>query len=46
MGYNRTRLQKEDGLTMQKMISAVIKVWYHDEELAEMCSNLVESMPK
>ena len=29
---------------MQKMISAVIKVWYDDEDLAEMCSNLVESM--
>ena len=25
------------------IISAVIKVWYHDEELAEMCSNLVEA---
>ena len=42
----KRRLQKEDCSTMQKMISAVIKVWYHDEELAEMCSNLVESMPK
>ena len=40
----KRRLQKEDCSTMQKMISAVIKVWYHDEELAEMCSNLVESM--
>ena len=38
-------LQKEDCSTMQKMISAVIKGWYHDEKLAEMCSNLVESMP-
>lgn len=41
----KRRLQKEDCSTMQKLISAVIKVWYHDEELAEMCSNLVESMP-
>ena len=42
----KRRLQKEDCSMMQKMISAVIKVWYHDEELAEMCSNLVECMPK
>ena len=32
----KRRLKKEDCSTMQK-ISAVIKVWYHDVELAEMC---------
>ena len=31
---------------MQIMISAVINVWYHDEELAEITSNMVESMSK
>ena len=28
---------------MTKFISAVNNVWYHDDELAKMCSNLVES---
>ncbi|KAG1664759.1 Flotillin-1 [Nymphon striatum] len=41
----KRRLQKEDCSTMTKLISAVIRAWYHDEELAKMCSTLVESMP-
>ncbi|KAG1664878.1 Transposable element Tc3 transposase [Nymphon striatum] len=41
----KRRLQKEDCSTMTKLISAGIRAWYHDEELAKMCSNLVESMP-
>ena len=42
----KRRRQKGDCSTIQKMISAVIKVWYHDEQLAEMCSNLFEYIPK
>ena len=41
----KRRLQKEDCSTMTKLISAVIRVWYHDEEITKICSTLVESMP-
>ena len=41
----KQRLLKEDCLTMAKLISAVIRTWYHDEQVTKMCSTLVESMP-
>jgi transposase len=41
----KQRLLKEDCLAMTKLISAVIRTWYHDEQVTKMCSNLVESMP-
>ena len=37
--------QKEDCSKMTKLISAVNRVWYYDDELANMCSTLVESVP-
>lgn len=41
----KQRLLKEDCSTMEKLISAVIRTWYHDEELTKLCLTLVESMP-
>ena len=41
----KQRLLKEDCSTMAKLISAVIRTWYHDEQVTKMCSTLVESMP-
>ena len=38
-------LQKEYCSTILKLFTAVIRARYHDEELAKMCSTLVESMP-
>ena len=34
-----------DCSTMEKLISAIIRTWYHDEEIAKICSTLVDSMP-
>ena len=41
----KQRLLKEDCSAMAKLISAVIRAWYNDEEVTKMCSTLVESMP-
>ena len=41
----KQRLLKEDCSTMAKLISAVIRTWYHDEQVTKMCSTLVESVP-
>ena len=42
----KNRLRKEDISTRQKLISTVIKLWYHDERIKESCSKLVDGMPK
>lgn len=42
----KNRLRKEDVSSKQKLISNVIKLWYHDERIKESCTKLVESMPK
>ena len=46
MGYNQMQAPERRLFDDAKDDSSVIKVGYHDEELSEMCSNLVESIPK
>ena len=40
----KKRLQNHDCTSKTKLISAIIKIWYHDEELKNMCSTLVDFM--
>lgn len=42
----KRRIAKNDCSTMAKLIINIIKCWYHDEELKQMCSTLVRSMPR
>ena len=42
----KRRIEKNDCSTAEKLISAIIRTWYHDDEVAKMCSTLVDSMPK
>lgn len=42
----KKRLRKLDCTTKEKMICAVITVWFHDDEIKKICDNLVASMPK
>ena len=42
----KKRLRNHDCTCKDKLISAIIKIWYHDEELKNMCSILVDSMPQ
>ena len=41
----KRRLAKLDCSTKTRMIESLIKVWFHDDELKNMCSKLVKSMP-
>lgn len=41
----KRRMQKMDCSTKEKMISALIGVWFRDEEMKNICGKLVESMP-
>ena len=41
----KSRLLKKDCATKRKLTEATIEVWYRDEEIAEKCKKLVESMP-
>ena len=41
----KKRLQKYDCTTKSKLIEGIIQIWYHDEELQNLCSKLVDSMP-
>jgi len=45
VGNQEKRLQKYDCSTKSKVIEGIILVWYQDEELHNLCSNLVDSMP-
>lgn len=36
---------KQDSPTMENFCSAIIMVWFHDEELTNVCSILVDSVP-
>ena len=40
----KKRLQKYDCTTKSKLIEGIIQIWYHDEELQNLCSKLVDSM--
>lgn len=42
----KNRLAKMDCTTKEKMITSAIQVWFHDEEVKNMCAKLVESMPR
>ena len=38
------KFSKPEGSKMMKLISSIIRAWYHEDELAEKCSFLVISM--
>ena len=42
----KNRMRKIDCITKEKMICAVIQVWFHNSKISEICKNLVDSMPK
>jgi hypothetical protein len=42
----KKRLGKMDCPTEECMVTNVIKVWFHDSGVKNICSKLVESMPK
>ena len=42
----KRRNKKTDCSTVEKLISAIIRTRYHDDEVVKMCSTLVDSMPK
>jgi len=45
VGNYKKRLQRYDCTTKSKLKEWIIQIWYHDEELQNLCSNLVNSMP-
>ena len=42
----KRRIEKTDCSTVQKLIFAIIRAWYHNDEVIKMCSTLLDSMPK
>ena len=42
----KRRIEKTDCSTVQKLISAIIGTWYHDDDVVKMCSTLVDSWQK
>ena len=45
-GIIKNKLRLKDCTTVNKLIEAIILVWYHDEKIAKSCQKLVSSMPK
>ena len=45
VGNHKKRLQKYDYTAKSNLIEGIIQIWYHDEELQKICSNLVDSTP-
>ena len=41
----KRRISKVDCSTMEKLIVAIIRTWYHDDEISKICSTLVDSIP-
>ncbi|GFT24874.1 uncharacterized protein TNCV_3021591 [Trichonephila clavipes] len=41
----KIRVSKMDCSTKKKMIENTAKIWFHDDEIKNVCSNLVESLP-
>ena len=41
----KKHLEKCDCSTITKLTEAIIRIWHHNEELQNICSNLVDSMP-
>ena len=42
----KNQLRSKDCSNLTRLIEAVIAIWFHDEEIAKSCQNLVCSMPK
>ncbi|KAG8308341.1 Ubiquitin carboxyl-terminal hydrolase 22 [Homalodisca vitripennis] len=42
----KKKLGKMDCCRKDELIKSVIRVWFHDEDIKNHCSTLVESMPK
>jgi hypothetical protein len=42
----KKRLGKMDSSTEERMVTNVTKVWFHDSGVKNICSKLVELMPK
>jgi transposase len=42
----KKRLGKIDCSTEERMVTNMTKVWFHDSGVKNICSKLVESMPK
>ena len=42
----KNRLRKQDCTTKMKLIQSVIHIWYRDDEIKNICKNLVLSMKK
>ena len=42
----KNKLRSKDCTTVNKLIEAIISVWYHNDEIAKSCQKLVSSMPK
>ena len=41
----KQRLRGKDCTTMEKLIEAIIQLWYRDPQIIQNCKNLVDSMP-
>jgi hypothetical protein len=41
----KKRLHKRDCTSLEKLVNAVIDIWFRDPEISSMCKKLVESMP-
>jgi len=37
----KARLHKHDCTTRVKLVAAIIEIWFHDDEIGQMCENLV-----
>ena len=42
----KKRLQKCDCFTKTKLIEAIMRIWYHNDEVQNIFSTLVDSMPR
>ena len=45
-GIIKNKLRSKDCKTVNKLIEAIISVWYHDDKIAKGCQKLISSMPK
>ena len=45
MGNFKKRLAERDCSTKNRLIEATIQIWYHDEEIKNICKKLIDSMP-
>ena len=43
--YHQISFAKKGLYTKRNLTKAIIEVWYRNEEIAEKCKHLVESMP-